>query len=192
MYIPERGRSSERPLFYLFILTLLVTGLLLSRFWDIQSNDRCAANSLSGPGTSKQADMPWHVSKSDSCPKSKPWAVITDETGKTHGCHATRAEAAKQMAVLYIKQKEGEIASWEEEMQAVTETARDFPAGERKKLAKEGHAMPDGSFPIKTKQDLKNAIRLAGRAKNASAARAHIKKRAKALGAEDMIPDSWK
>lgn len=136
--------------------------------------------------------MPWHVAKSDSCPANKPWAVITNESGKTHGCHATRAEAAKQMAVLYLKQKQGEIASWEADMQAVLEQARDFPADERRKLAKQGIAMPDGSFPIKTKQDLKNAIRLAGKASNPAAARAHIKKRARALGLEDMIPDSWK
>jgi hypothetical protein len=69
---------------------------------------------------------------------------------------------------------------------------RDFSADERDAAASSGAAMPDGSFPIKSKQDLKNAIRLAGNAKNPDAARAHIKRRAKALGASDMIPDTWK
>lgn len=54
--------------------------------------------------------MPWHTAKSDTCPKSKPWAVITDDTGKTHGCFESRTAAMKQMAVLYMKQKKGEIA----------------------------------------------------------------------------------
>lgn len=40
-----------------------------------------------------------------------------------------------------------------------------FSEGERKKLAKEDEAMPDGSFPIRNTQDLKDAIRSVGRAK---------------------------
>jgi hypothetical protein len=41
-----------------------------------------------------------------------------------------------------------------------------FPEKERKELAKEGEAMPDGSFPIRNEQDLKDAIRSVGRAKD--------------------------
>lgn len=69
---------------------------------------------------------------------------------------------------------------------------RDFSAKERKKDAKSGAAMKDGSFPIENESDLKNAIKLAGHASNPSAARAHIKSRAKSLGLSDMIPDTWK
>lgn len=69
---------------------------------------------------------------------------------------------------------------------------RTFTADERRNAADSGAAMKDGSFPIKTKADLKNAIRLAGHAKDPAAAKAHIKQRAKALGASDMIPDDWK
>lgn len=72
------------------------------------------------------------------------------------------------------------------------ELKRQFSAGERGKAADEGAALPDGSFPIKTAGDLKNAIQALGRAKDKEAAKAHIKKRAKALGAEDSLPDSWK
>jgi hypothetical protein len=61
----------------------------------------------------------------------------------------------------------------------------------REKYAKEGIALKDGSFPIKNVSDLKNAIRAYGRAKNKAAARRHIKKRARALGKTDLIPDSW-
>jgi len=68
---------------------------------------------------------------------------------------------------------------------------RDFSPEERKGLAKKGHALPDGSFPIVTKEDLANAIHAFGRASDPAAAKAHIIKRAKALGAEDMIPENW-
>lgn len=69
---------------------------------------------------------------------------------------------------------------------------RDFTAEERKKLAEEGKAMPDGSFPIENKEDLKNAIHLAGQAKDKKAAIDFICRRARALGAEDMIPEGWR
>src|SRR5207248_11302960 len=59
------------------------------------------------------------------------------------------------------------------------------------KLADKGHALPDGSFPIANKGDLKNAIQAIGRAKDPGKAKAHIKARARALGAADMIPDTW-
>ena len=69
---------------------------------------------------------------------------------------------------------------------------RDFSADERDEAADKGQAEPDGSFPIKTKADLKNAISAVGRAKDPAKAKAHIKAQAKKLDAEDMIPDSWK
>lgn len=62
----------------------------------------------------------------------------------------------------------------------------------RMALAKRGLAMPDGSFPIETEASLKDAIQAVGRAKDPDAAKAFIRKRAKALGCADQIPDSWK
>ena len=61
----------------------------------------------------------------------------------------------------------------------------------RKKEAEAGEAMPDGSYPIKTKDDLHNAVQAFGRAKNKPKTKAHIKKRAKALGATEMLPKKW-
>ncbi len=69
---------------------------------------------------------------------------------------------------------------------------RDFSTEERKKLAKSGAAMPGGGFPIANVGDLRNAIRAIGRAKNPAAAKAHIVKRAGALGATSELPDDWK
>lgn len=68
---------------------------------------------------------------------------------------------------------------------------RDFSDKEREHLASTGAALPDGSFPIETKQDLENAIHAYGRAKNKAKAKAHIIARAKALGATDMLPEGW-
>jgi len=69
---------------------------------------------------------------------------------------------------------------------------KDYSDAERADAAEAGQALPDGSFPIKTVKDLKNAIQSFGRAKNPAKAKAHIKARAEALGREDLIPDNWK
>lgn len=68
---------------------------------------------------------------------------------------------------------------------------REFSQDERDSAADSGAALPDGSFPIKSEQDIKNAIRAVGRAKDPAAAKAHIKSRAKTLGHEDLIPEAW-
>ena len=67
-----------------------------------------------------------------------------------------------------------------------------IPTKTRHALAKKGLALPDGSFPIRNTDDLENAIHDVGRAKDPAAAKKHIIKRAKALGATGKIPDSWK
>lgn len=69
---------------------------------------------------------------------------------------------------------------------------RKFDAAERRDAADSGAALPDGSFPIKNTSDLHNALRAIGRAKDPAKAKAHIKARARALGAESELPDDWK
>lgn len=68
---------------------------------------------------------------------------------------------------------------------------RDVGAKERRRLASEGKALPDGSFPIATKADLKNAISAYGRAADKAKAKRHIIGRARALGEVAMLPESW-
>lgn len=51
--------------------------------------------------------------------------------------------------------------------------------------------MPDGSFPIRNRSDLRNAINAVGRARNPEAARVHIQHRARTLGLTGMLPGSW-
>ena len=69
---------------------------------------------------------------------------------------------------------------------------KDYTQAERELAGDKGEALPDGSYPIKTIGDLKNAIQAFGRAKDPAKVKAHIKTRAKALGREDLIPDKWK
>lgn len=69
--------------------------------------------------------------------------------------------------------------------------AREFSQEERERLAEKGHALPDGSFPIVTREDLENAIQAIGRAKDPDKAKRHIKKRARGLGLEELIPEEW-
>ena len=69
---------------------------------------------------------------------------------------------------------------------------RDFSTAERRRAASSGAAMPDGSYPIKTEQDLRNAIQAFGRASNPGAVKEHIKRRARSLGLTDLLPDNWK
>lgn len=71
------------------------------------------------------------------------------------------------------------------------EFKRDYDADTRKKYAKEGVAMADGSYPIPDKDALGDAIQAFGRSKNKAATKRHIVKRARALGAMDALPDKW-
>lgn len=66
--------------------------------------------------------------------------------------------------------------------------AASFSAEDRSKLASEGVAMPDGSFPIRNRSDLEKAIKLRGSGKQPKAkVIRHIRRRAKALGCEDAL-----
>ena len=76
-------------------------------------------------------------------------------------------------------------------LRAEMELKRAFSPDKRRELAKEGMALPDGSFPIVTASDLENAIMAFGRAKNKSSAKRHIIKRARALKRTDLIPETW-
>jgi len=87
--------------------------------------------------------------------------------------------------------EETEIATPDVEVEPEVEK-REFSTAERDAAAESGAAMPDGSFPIKSAKDLMNAIRAVGRAKDRAKTIAHIVRRAKALGREDLIPDSFK
>lgn len=68
---------------------------------------------------------------------------------------------------------------------------RAFTAEQREQMAANGQAMKDGSFPIANASDLKNAISTYGRASDKAAAKAHIIRRARALGKTALLPEGW-
>jgi hypothetical protein len=70
---------------------------------------------------------------------------------------------------------------------------RSFSAEERKKMAENGQAMKDGSFPIANCDDAANAISSFGRAQPGQRAsvRAHIRKRVAALGCTGSTFENW-
>lgn len=68
-----------------------------------------------------------------------------------------------------------------------------FTHEERKDLAKKGEAMPNGKYPIRNRQDLKDAIRLSGSSSmSKEEVKKWIKKRAKELNLEDELPEDWR
>lgn len=69
----------------------------------------------------------------------------------------------------------------------------DVSAGERKLAVKEGNALPDGSYPIRNMAQLHSAIILARSGHgDVQAAKRLIMRRAREMGAENMLPDEWK
>jgi len=67
----------------------------------------------------------------------------------------------------------------------------DLDTAERRKLAEKGQALPDGSFPIRDRDDLKDAIQSYGRANDKAEAKRWIKRRARELGSQEDLPEDW-
>ena len=105
----------------------------------------------------------------------KSYDVFVALDGVTLGHDAYEADEAEE-----IEAEAAEIA-----------LKRAFSDEKRGEMAQEGSALPDGSYPIASENDLKNAIQAFGRAKNKDEAKRHIMKRAKALGLSQLIPANW-
>jgi hypothetical protein len=69
---------------------------------------------------------------------------------------------------------------------------RDYTAKERRRMATEGRAMPDGSYPIADCLDAANAIHAVGRAKDPTATKAFIRRRVRALNCTGSVYENWK
>ena len=90
----------------------------------------------------------------------------------------------------YDKYEADEVEEIEAEAAEIA-LKRAFSEERRIDLAKSGEAMADGSYPIVSETDLRNAIQAYGRAKDKEATKKHIMKRARALKLESMIPGNW-
>ncbi|HEY5990030.1 MAG TPA: hypothetical protein VIV12_27140, partial [Streptosporangiaceae bacterium] len=74
-----------------------------------------------------------------------------------------------------------------------TTKAETYGGVKRSNLDENVFAGPDRSFPIKTAQDVRDAVRSLGRTKHDKAAvKRGIIRRARAIGAVDALPDDWK
>lgn len=126
---------------------------------------------------------------------------------------STKAEFLGELAAsapnLKVRVREAKKRMREANLEAITASALDLrerslvaaavaelakiSQEERMELAKEGKAMPDGAYPIRNVDDLRNAIYAYGRSKASErrAVRKHIIKRARQLRQADMIPQHW-
>ncbi|MER8030735.1 hypothetical protein ABTZ78_17450 [Streptomyces bauhiniae] len=125
-------------------------------------------------------------------------ATVSVDTTKADTDAAASGAAAASPSILFKVEghpvSEGLIQGLVDERVAerLAELGKaDLSAG-RKKAAGAGAAMPDGSYPITSKADLRKAIAAVGRGgADHDAIRRHIIKRAKALGLEGMVPKNW-
>ncbi|MGW2692336.1 hypothetical protein ACWC3Y_10795 [Streptomyces sp. NPDC001296] len=110
-------------------------------------------------------------------------ATVTAEAVKADG------EAAPHLTVnVHVAAPPADV----EEKAAESDLGKAYNTADRKRMAAAGQAMDDGSYPIKTKADLRRAIKAVGRGgADHDAIRKHIMTRAKALGLEAMVPDNW-
>lgn len=80
-----------------------------------------------------------------------------------------------------------------ERLGAIVRTKLAYNAEQRRRMAKSGTAMKNGSFPIANCVDAENAIHAQGRAKGSQdAVVAHIRKRVASLGCSGTIFDKYK
>lgn len=91
-------------------------------------------------------------------------------------------------AMLLVREREvQELEEWARlnspNWEAADELGRTFTAEQRRKAAKEGASLPDGSYPIYNLTDAMNALRRIGTGKASKGTiLAHIRKRARQLG----------
>jgi hypothetical protein len=126
--------------------------------------------------------------------KVRDWAE-----GKGNVSPEVRAAAVKAIAeweALRARAKATKLSSATPAVELATGTGSSTKLDDksRQEMADNGEAMPDGSFPIRTRRDVLNAIHAIGRAapERRAAVKAHIIRRAKALGAPRLIPPSWR
>lgn len=113
---------------------------------------------------------------------------------------AAQAAEAKAKINAVKAERQAALAAKAEALAAKVREGEDYESlgyismKNRKKLAEEGKALPDGSYPIRNETDLRNAIQAYGRSKPSkrAAVRRHIMKQARMLKKADIIPDEWK
>jgi len=117
------------------------------------------------------------------------WDDDNDEPEDGHGYEDMSDEGLSYVALAAAGELEKRLTADTFKGVVPDVVKRFFSQSKREHLADTGAAMPDGSFPITDQASLDDAVHLAGHGKDPAAAKAHIRKRAKALGLK--LPDSW-
>jgi len=106
---------------------------------------------------------------------------------------AAHSAAAAHWAAMKGKRGKGKrkVKTTAETVAAVDLSASWDTVEQRRAWARKGIALPDGSFPIPNVAFLRKAIHAYGRAGNKARAKAHIIRRARALGATNLLPEGW-
>ena len=127
--------------------------------------------------------------------------AVEPDTFEGFDCYAVEVDGIDGKSYDVFVALDGEVLGFDayepEEVEEIEAEAaeialkRAFSETQREDMAKEGLALPDGSFPISTVDDLRNAIMAHGRASDKERAKKHIIKRAREMGKEDMLPENW-
>lgn len=147
--------------------------------------------------------------------KSDPIAELSNKIAKLEAAQnepllSAAAAAKSRVNAAILENKKAELSAKVKKSKADTDMDPDYmnqmfdddPENEmavisrrvRERLAKEGKALDDGSYPIRNVSDLKNAIRAYGRAKPGKRAKVkkHIMRRARSLKRSELIPEKWR
>lgn len=173
------------------------------RLREISAVDRPAQEHAKVTIFKREDDMPWsasdamgHTKKADTPAKQKKWATIANaalDDGHDEGSAVRIANAAISKGID-VTSKEGRAILLDMAPDDETEPywKREFSEEQRDKDAKSGAAESDGSYPIHNAKDLHNAMQAIGRSKNPAKTKAHIRRRAKALGLTSELSDAFK
>jgi hypothetical protein len=127
--------------------------------------------------------------------------AVEPDVFEGYDCYAVEINGVDSKSYDVFVALDGEVLGYDsyepDESEAIESEAaeialkRAFSDDQRKELAREGKAMKDGSYPIDSEQDLRNAVQAYGRASDKPATKAHIMKRARAMGLDELIPSNW-
>ena len=164
--------------------------LKIAATWDLSIFARRPA-SLRAAADGSDGTEPAGDDTDDASDGSEPWDPDgdgdDDSTPEGDTDHSHWAPDGTQ-----LKSVPGKPMPAQDKAGTVLRNADKYDADDRKRMASSGQAMDDGSYPIADAEDLDNAIHAVGRGgADHDAIRAHIIKRADALGLSSKIPDNW-
>jgi 8-oxo-dGTP pyrophosphatase MutT (NUDIX family) len=187
-------------------LTCTAEGCGIEAAYDGRQSPAYCAH-MNSPGGPKRLNRPSFIGGALILPPANPAWPKADITALTAVMEEHAAEAdlvyrqvasqfphldrqsAELLTAQVVQLAERELADAE---QAVLYAAK-YNMADRMRLAKDGKALQNGSYPIDSLADLKNAITLARSGHgNVAAAKKLILRRAKELGGESLLPSDWR